>query len=754
MKNVQRTLAAALALGIACFCCRAYGVSLAITVPTASALVVASFFYTFFSSGKKSANSFVAAFLAAAFCVLGFFGGSALFEKQTSAKALISDDEHVILCRAEEILYSESYGSAMIAGVSDIDGESVDIKVYLSFPFENEFYTDDIFTATGSFCDVDAYSSLYESDGVYIAFDADAAEYVSAADADIFDKINDFKFALSAKLSQLVGGDEGALAAALTLGDRSGVTSKIKLDFRRAGASHLIAISGMHLSVIIMSLHFMLRAAGRVKRNIILIAITLFYMALTGFSPSVCRAGIMMTLYLISDMIGEKSDGLTSLFIAMTIIIAIWPNSVYNAGLWLSCSATFGILVVAPAFKMTALMPKKDDGTFKKIVKGVLRQILTLMIAGAAAQMFTLPVLFASFGGVSAFAVVSGLILIPLAELALVLSLLTCVLSFVPIISSVIAALAGVPLSAILALTERISSVEGAYISIKQPFVIYIIIVGAALTAAILIFKKLDRRLVLAVGAAAVIAFCVCLGIFDQMRAGDTDMIYSVTSTSESITVSKGGNVFVIDISTGGYSPLYDAVENVNALYSEEIDYLVLTHLHVNHISSLQKLLTYIKVNHIVIPTTETENDALVIRNITLTVGDAADIIFYNRAEESEIEVDGVTITLPRYVASKSSTHPVIALAIEENGHRVSYVGAAAVDAKNEYVNDIYQNSDCVIAGVHGPKTSTPLKLKYTASSVAVVGGDAENIDADGWDGELIYARDLSGRVHIKFENK
>ena len=754
MKNVQRILAAALALGIACFACRAYGVSLAITVPTASAFVVALFLYTFFTSEKNIKRSIAAVFLAAAFCVLGTFGGGALSSKRASSEALVSDEEHVLECRVDETLYSESYGSAVVATVLKKDGADEKIKVYVRFSFENELCENDVFIASGTFTELDEYARFYDSDGVYVAFDASTAEYVSTDAADVFDSINDFRNTLSAKLSSLVGGKEGRIASALALGDRSGVSAKQKLDFKRAGASHIIAISGMHLSVIIIALRLMLKSIGRKKLDIILMAVTLFYMALTGFSPSVCRAGIMMILFLTGDLIGEKSDGITSLFIAAALILAIWPNAVYGAGLWLSCAASLGILVVVPAFKMTFLFPKKTDGKFKAAMKSAAKYVLTLIVASAAAQLFTLPVLFCSFGGISAFAAVSGIVLIPLAEIALALSLITCVFSFVPVLSVIFAALARLPLLLITAITGKISSIEGAYVSITQPFAIYVIAAGAALVAAILLAKKLDRRLILAVGAATVIAFCVCLAVFNGIRVNETDMIYSVSGTSESVTVSSGGNVFVIDSSTGGYAALGAAVDNVNSLYAEEIDYLILTHLHVNHISSIKRLITYIKVNHIVLPTAETENDALVIRNITLAVGDEVDVTFYNRAEDASMEVGDVKIILPRYATLKRSAHPVIAFAVEENGYRVSYVGSSAVEAKNEYVNDIYQNSDCVIAAVHGPKSSAPLPLRYTAAQTVVVGGDAETVDTDGWSGEPIFAADKSGTVHIKFENK
>ena len=246
MKNVQRILAAALALGIACFCSRAYGVSLAITVPTASAFVVALFLYTFFTSEKNIKRSIAAVFLAAAFCVLGTFGGSALSSKRASSEALVSDEEHVLECRVDETLYSESYGSAVVATVLKKDGADEKIKVYVRFSFENELCENDVFIASGTFTELDEYARFYDSDGVYVAFDASTAEYVSTDAADVFDSINDFRNTLSAKLSSLVGGKEGRIASALALGDRSGVSAKQKLDFKRAGASHIIAISGMH----------------------------------------------------------------------------------------------------------------------------------------------------------------------------------------------------------------------------------------------------------------------------------------------------------------------------------------------------------------------------------------------------------------------------------------------------------------------------------------------------------------------------
>lgn len=753
MKNPERTLAVAILLGVASFACRAYGLSLAITAPIFAALSVGAFFFAFFSYGRKIIKSLVAAIFAAAFCVLGIFGGGALRGVSDDAIDLISDDEHTVVATVESVSYNMSFGSRVIARISSIDEKEENMLAAFDFPFDAELCDNDVFSASGRFVAADKYEAYYESDGVYVSFDAESAEYVSTEKAGLFDKIRALNAALSEKLFINIGGKEGRLASAIALGDRSGLPATLKLDFRRSGASHVLAVSGMHLSVIILSLRFLLLAIGRKKRGVILIAVSLFYMALTGFSPSVCRAAIMMCVFLIGDILGEKSDGITSLAISMGIILAIWPNAVYSVGFWLSCAATFGILVVVPAFKLSFLYPKDSDKLPIALLKKAARAVLTLMIASAAAQMFTMPIIFYEFGGVSLMALLSGVVIVPLAEVALIFSLLACVFAYVPFLSAAFAFIAKIPLSLTVNTAEAFSSVEDAYISVRQPFAIYIIIAAAVLTLAIILVKKLDKRLILPVGALGAAAFFICLCVFDSMNAENTDIIYSKMNKNESIVISLRGNTIVADISSGAYAPLEKAANEVNNIYCEEIDWLVLTHLHANHIGSISRLTSQIKVNNILLPTAENEADASVIRNIELLVGDRVKIHFYNRASESEMEIDGVKIVLPTYVLLKRSTHPIVALAVEENGYRVSYVGASALDSGDGIVNDIYANCDVLIIGAHGPIEKNVVELKYTAAGTVVIGSDAELVDSDGFDGKIILSSDIGGRVSIRLVN-
>ena len=753
MKHPERTLAVALALGISAFACRAFGLSIATTAPIFAALVVCAFFFVFFTYGRKIKKSLVAAVLAAAFCVLGIFGGGALMKKRDDAAALVSADEHTITATVESVSYVTSFDSRVIARVESIDGEKKNVLVAVDFPFSPELCERDVFTAVGTFKEPDKYEIYYESDGVYVSFAATDSEYIKTEKAGLLDKIRGLSAALSEKLFQNIGGKEGRLASAIALGDKSELPASLKLDFRRAGASHVLAVSGMHLSVLILSLRFVLSALERKKRNIILIVASLFYMALTGFSPSVCRAAIMMTMFLVGDIFGEKSDGMTSLMISMAIILAVWPSAVYGAGFWLSCAATFGILVVVPSFKLAFLYPKDGDKLPFAILKKAARAVLTLFIASAAAQMFTMPVIFRAFGGASWLSVFAGVLIVPLAEAALITSMIACVFAYVPFFSAAFAFVAKIPLSLTVRTAEAFSNVEGAYVSVRQPFTIYIIAAAGALTLAIILIKKLDKRLILAVGALAAAAFCVCLCIFNALNAGNTDIVYSKMNKNESIVVSTRGNVIVADISSGAFSSLENAANEVNNIYREEIDYLVLTHLHSNHIGAVLRLTSEIKVNNLVLPTAENEGDASVIRNLTSLVGGRVNIAFYSRASESEMEIDGIVIVLPTYVMLKRSTHPVIALAVEENGHRVSYVGASALDAGDAFVNDIYANCDVLIVGAHGPKEKNAVGLKYTAAGVAVIGADKEFVDTDGYAGNVYFADGDNFKFTVRFSH-
>ncbi|MBR0235968.1 MAG: ComEC/Rec2 family competence protein [Clostridia bacterium] len=756
MKNPRRTAVYILICGIVSFCMRAFGIGILLTVLISIALCALVFVFALFYNGKKKIiAAFAAAFFAAAFCALGVLrAGSVVLAKNISAY-LNDENEHTVVCKVSETGYVSSYGARYYATVISVDGEKTHgLKIAVDAPFDTELFEGDEINVVGTISPIEKYTSYYDAEGIYAVIDGKSVTMTSSGSESFLTKIRGFALTLSDKLSSVIGGDEGRAASAMTLGDKSRLTDEMKLDFRRAGASHVLAVSGLHLSVIVIALRYLLHGIGKKKRNVVLMIAAALYAALTGFSPSVCRAALMCILYLLSEIIGEEADGITSLFISLAIILAVSPHSVFSAGLWLSFSATLGILVVMPSVKFIKLLPKEDDNIAKAALKRAARYLIELVIISAAAQIFTAPVMLFTFGGMSVVSILSGIIVVPLASAALVLSIIACVFMYIPILSSVFAFIAKLPLYLIIRICRALSDINGAYISIDRPFAPYIIAVCAVAIVAIIFIKRADKRLILGVGTLGVAAFAICLAIVNAVNSGTTDIVYSVKGKNENIVIGSGGNSFLIDISSGGYSSFEMATDEVNKIYHRDIDYVILTHLHINHISSLCKLTTNIKVRNIVLPTAEIDTDAEVLRSLSLFLPDDVNLIYYNRASLSEVCVGDVTITLPGYVMLKRSTHPVIAFTVEERGHVVGYVGSSSLYS-DEKVNEIYLNSEVLISGVHGPVQKEPVPAKYIPAQYIIIGSSDDSlIDTAGYDGNVIYSSDYEGRVHISFKNK
>ncbi len=153
---------------------------------------------------------------------------------------------------------------------------------------------------------------------------------------------------------ETLSNDEGALLVAMCLGDKSQLPPSVYNAFRACGLPHLIAVSGLHLTVIAGSLQSGLRHL-RFRKKIIggvtLIAMFL-YMWMVGFTPSVIRSGLMYGIVLVGMLFRRQSDALNSLGLALTVILLLSPNAFYDLGFWLSFSSTAGIICLYPRLRL------------------------------------------------------------------------------------------------------------------------------------------------------------------------------------------------------------------------------------------------------------------------------------------------------------------------------------------------------------------------------------------------------------------
>jgi ComEC/Rec2-related protein len=139
-----------------------------------------------------------------------------------------------------------------------------------------------------------------------------------------------------------------ALARAFLLGDRSQLSDEDRRDYNQSGAGHLLAISGMHVSVLAGFIAYLLdRILGRRGSYVLTLAILLIYGTLIGFSASLTRAILMFAIYKLAPLIGRSSDAPSRIAAAMLIYLLLRPIAILEAGFILSYGASAGILLLS-----------------------------------------------------------------------------------------------------------------------------------------------------------------------------------------------------------------------------------------------------------------------------------------------------------------------------------------------------------------------------------------------------------------------
>lgn len=222
-------------------------------------------------------------------------------------------------------------------------------------------------------------------------------------------------------------GKAGGLLLALLCGAREYTDSSTAQAFKDAGLSHILALSGMHLSLFSGIALFLGNRIGRRNITFILrIIILLFFVWFAGFSPSLCRAFICAILILLSSIAGVKQpDMLVILCVSFLLQSVLFPGDIKNAGFILSYTALGGILVT--------------QRLFCKMYFRFCPPVLANSIASSTgAQLFSAPVSLGLFGSCNPFGIVSSIIVSPIVTVFIYsgLALIILCLIFPPLAKS------------------------------------------------------------------------------------------------------------------------------------------------------------------------------------------------------------------------------------------------------------------------------------------------------------------------------
>lgn len=251
----------------------------------------------------------------------------------------------------------------------------------------------------------------------------------------------------SAVYEQHLDDKEAGIIKAMVLGEKSGMDKEVKELYQQNGIGHLIAISGLHLTLVAGGFYKVLEKLGSPKKltSILVILFIWLYGLMTGFSVSTNRAVVMMMLSLIAEMVGRTYDMPTALSISGIIILAQKSMLCMDSGFLLSFGAILGIGIVNPILmKSLKLEKSREEIRREKKVKQsklilIMESLKKSLLASLSVQIVTLPIILYFFYEVPPYSLILNLIVIPLMSVllgtALVGGVVGVVLPFLPMLS-------------------------------------------------------------------------------------------------------------------------------------------------------------------------------------------------------------------------------------------------------------------------------------------------------------------------------
>ncbi|MBR6594508.1 MAG: ComEC/Rec2 family competence protein [Clostridia bacterium] len=494
-----------------------------------------------------------------------------------------------------------------------------------------------------------AYGSAVKQDGVY----AKGIFYTAAK----------LRHGINARIHDALDDDAAGFYGALITGVRQGMSEEADALFSRSGLSHIIAISGQHFSVIVMSLYTLLLLTMRRKKFCcgLCIVIAIAYTVLVGASPSVVRACIMCCAVFLSWMSVSQTDSFTVLCIALAAIVMISPYSIASMGLQLSFLATAGILTV---FELRA--PDREQDFFGKIKELIVAPVITTV----AASFFCLPVLLTSFDYISAVSPFANLAVNYLASPALIAGIACAAFADVLPQITLFTLIPEYIYSAIVWIAEFSVSLPYSTVSSHLPYVKLMLVPTLWLVAATLVADwRIALRSVLGSVLATVLIVACCAGAYNLSLRRNA--MLCVNEEGGYILCADGSDRLVVDMS--GKDGCSDGVLKSGFT---AIDKYVVTSADSTAMERLERTLYYINIDTVYLP--KAEDGAFFELDFLDKV---RQVVYYDRGllEFSQVKL---------YVPERKGAVSAFILVAEHGGTSIEAVGARA-DYKDWHLDDV-----------------------------------------------------------------
>ena len=574
----------------------------------------------------------------------------------------------------------------------------------------------------------------------------------------IFTIINKLSAIFKQNLKKLLPKQEAELEQGILLGDTSDIESDIKDDFRKCNLSHMLAVSGAHLSYLVLGINTVLskKTFGIRRRKILSIIFILIFMVIVNMSSSVVRAGISTIIAIFATLIYRKQDTYTTISIALLLTLLNNPFAIFDVGLQLSYLATLSIIIFYSKF---------TQKQFNNKVKKYLYESAMLTFS---ANILILPITIYEFNTIPINSIISNLLAGPLLGICIILGMFTVIISIILFpVSKLIAFPLQIILKILIKIIELISKIPFGNYTVKTPWFI-VVVLTYAIIATLIYNKKRITKILTMITLIIFIVMQVCdfINIDGKLKiyfidVGQGDSMIVKTVRGKNILIDGGGSK----------DPDYDIGEKILVPYLldrriKTLDYVIISHFDEDHATGVAQILGKIDVSSIILTRQLEEND--IYRHI-LSIAKEKKIKLIYVKEGDVLKIGGIKISIihpeNKLMINNPMNNNSIVCKVEYNSFSMLLTGDIEMEAEELILRkNINLKADVLKVAHHGSKTSTTGEfLKAINPKVALIGVGKNNnfghpsnevIQRLKENGTRIYRTDENGEISITVNKK
>lgn len=551
--------------------------------------------------------------------------------------------------------------------------------------------------------------------------------------------------------------EEGNLLLAILLGDKDKLSEDIQESFKTSNLSHMLAVSGAHVSYIILGLTYVLQNSiiGKKNGKIVCIIFLLAFMAITNFTPSVTRACIMAILTLFSSIIYRKSDVYTNISVVALITLIFNPYSLLDLGFQLSYGGTIGIIIF-----IKRIQEKKSNSK-------VINYIKQMALVSIYANIIIIPIMMYHFNTVSFTFIISNIMASPILGIIVITGFLFIIASItVKPLTRLIAIFIKPILSILIKISQICSKLPFSNILVVTPYMFNVISYYAIILYCIKSKKNNKCKIIICL-LIVLILINFIIYIFPQklriffIDVGQGDSTLIITPDKKTVLIDGGGS----DSFDVGKKVLLPYLLDRRIL---KIDYVLISHFDTDHCGGILTIMEKVKVKNIIISEQAEHSEnyerfkkLMIHKKIRLIEVKKGDKIKIGRYSEFKI-----LFPTSRLLSENPLNNNSIVAQFNYNNFKMLFTGDIEKLAEQQILKaeKAEIRADILKVAHHGSKTSSiPEFIKAVKPKIALIGVGKNNTFGHPNQQTIknlenikcrIYRTDLQGEIIIKIDQK